>query len=115
MKLEVKYERHEEKPKAINRIIEGLKNSDKSMQIFWMDYSNVNFKLENETVKIKIEKYSFGSGENNQPHLITENRTYIFEENVEIVKTYWKINKICFTEDFNYTKAFWLFFFLKVP
>lgn len=107
MKLEVKYERHEEKPKAINRIIEGLKNSDKSMQIFWMDYSNVNFKLENETVKIKIEKYSFGSGENNQPHLITENRTYIFEENVEIVKTYWKINKICFTEDFNYTKAFY--------
>lgn len=29
MKLEVKYERYEKKPKAIDRIIEGLKNSDR--------------------------------------------------------------------------------------
>lgn len=80
MKFEVKYERHEEKPKAIDRIIEGLRNSDKSMQIFWIDYSNVNFQLENETVKIKIEKYSFGSGENNQPHLIIKSKTYILKK-----------------------------------
>ena len=107
MKLEVEYERYEEKPRMIDRIIESLKNSDKSMQIFWIDYSNVNLQLENGTVKIKIEKYSFGSGENNQPHLIIKSKTYIFEKNTEIVKTYWKTNKICFTEDFNYTKDFY--------
>ena len=105
MKLEVEYERYEEKPRMIDRIIESLKNSDKSMQIFWIDYSNVNLQLENGTVKIKVEKQSFLSNKNN-PTEIIKSQTYIFEENTQIVKTYWKVNRICFTEDFNYIKKF---------
>ena len=105
MKLEVEYERYEEKPRMIDRIIESLKNSDKSMQIFLIDYSNVNLQLENGTVKIKVEKQSFLSNKNN-PTEIIKSQTYIFEENTQIVKTYWKVNRICFTEDFNYIKKF---------
>lgn len=105
MKLEVEYERYEEKPRMIDRIIESLKNSDKSMQIFWIDYSNVNLQLENGTVKIKVEKQSFLSNKNN-PTEIIKSQTYIFEENTQIVKTYWKVNRIYFTEDFNYIKKF---------
>jgi len=97
MKLEVEYERYEEKPRMIDRIIESLKNSDKSMQIFWIDYSNVNLQLENGTVKIKVEKQSFLSNKNNPTEII---------KSQQIVKTYWKVNRICFTEDFNYIKKF---------
>ena len=42
----------------------------------------------------------------NNPTEIIKSQTYIFEENTQIVKTYWKVNRICFTEDFNYIKKF---------
>ena len=106
MKLEVEYKRYEEKPKAIDRIIEGLKNSDKSMRIFWMSYDSINLLLmENGTVKIKIEKFSSHSGKNNKTKIYISSQTYVFEENTQIVKTYWK-TEFYLTEDFEYMEDF---------
>lgn len=90
MKLEVEYKRYEEKPKAIDRIIESLKKIEKSLELFWINYDTINFKLENGNVEIKVEKYFVQEIENNKIEVFITSNTYVFKENSEIVKSYWK-------------------------
>lgn len=101
----VEYNKEDEKSEMVDRIIEGLKNSDKSMRIFWMSYSNINLHLKKGTVEIKVEKYSFRKSENNKTEVYISSKTYVFKENTEMVKTYWKI-VFYLTEDFEYIEDF---------
>ena len=90
MKLEVEYKRYEEKPEMIDRIIEGLKKIEKSLEFFWLNYDTINFKLENGNVEIKVEKYFVQEIGNDKIEVFIKNNTYVFEENSEIVRSYWK-------------------------
>lgn len=90
MKLEVEYKRYEEKPKAIDRIIESLKKIEKSLEHFWLSYDTINFKLENGNVEIKVEKYFVQEIGNDKIEVFITSNTYVFKENSEIVKSYWK-------------------------
>lgn len=90
MKLEVEYKKYEEKPKMIDRIIESLKKIEKSLEHFWLNYDTINFKLENGNVEIKVEKYFVQEIGNDKIEVFIENNTYVFEENSEIVRSYWK-------------------------
>ena len=90
MKLEVKYEKYEEKPKAIDRIIESLKKIEKSLEHFWLSYDTINFKLENGNVEIKVEEYFVQEIGNDKIEVFINSNTYVFEENSGMLKSYWK-------------------------